>query len=287
MLADGRRVTTSTVVMAIGLAYYAHRPRQYDHLLSTPLVSHSCDHNDFGRFNGKQVIVVGGGESAIESAALLHEAGARVHLVSRRPIAWRGPDRTEDRAALERLRTPQATIAPGWGNWLLDHVPSAFYHLPQPSKDRYNSNYSSGASNWLRKRIIGNVLLHEGQRILAIDAKGQAASATISDGETLSADHVLLATGYKVDLNKLTMIAPALRRAIQTREAMPLLSSCFESTVPGLYFVGLTSLHAFGPLYRFVAGCGASARRVASAVARRRVEQSRSMVSLSWSTSPS
>jgi hypothetical protein len=39
--------------------------------------------------------------------------------------------------------------------------------------------------------------------------------------------------------------------------------------VPGLYFVGISSLRAFGPLYRFVAGCGAAARRVAGAIAHR------------------
>src|SRR5207245_4575224 len=92
--------------------------------------------------------------------------------------------------------------------------------------------------------------------------------ATISDGATVSANHIVLATGYTVDINRLTMIHPSLRAKIATDRGSPVLNHWFETSVPGLYFVGLTSLRAFGPLYRFVAGCGAAARRVAGAIAR-------------------
>jgi hypothetical protein len=284
-LADGRQAAGAAVVMALGVAYYAHRPSLYDHMPAS-LVSHSCDHRDFSRFSGKQVVVVGGGQSAIEYAALLHEAGATVHVVARRAIEWRSPDRTGRRSAAERIMAPRASIAPGWNYWCLDRLPFAFYHMPQWAKDRHNLSYSSSASDWLRNRIVGKISLHEGQTILAIDAKGDAAVATISDGNTLWSDHVMLATGYGVDLDTLTMIGPSLRRSIQTRDGTPQLTPWFESTVPGFYFSGLTSLRAFGPIYRFVAGCGPAARRVARAIVRR-LERSRSVVSLSWSTSAS
>ena len=284
-LADGRQVAAAAVVMAIGLAYYAHRPAIYDHLPAA-LVSHSSEHHDFSRFSRKQIVVVGGGESAIEYAALLHEAGAAVHVVARRAIEWRGLDRTDGRTTAERLMAPRATLAPGWDNWCLDHLPSAFYHLPQWAKDRYKL-HASGAADWLRHRILGKVSLHEAQTILAIDAKGDAVVATTLDGKTLRADHVMLATGYGVDLDKLTMIAPSLRRSVQTMDGTPLLTPWFESTVPGLYFSGLTSQRAFGPIYRFVAGCGPAARRAARAIAQRWQARSRSVVSLSWSRSAS
>jgi hypothetical protein len=159
--------------------------------------------------------------------------------------------------------------------------------MPQLAKDRCNVYDSPGAPDWLRHRVIGKVAIHEAQSILAIDAKGDAVVATISDGKTLRADHVMLATGYGVDVDKLTMVAPSIRRSIQIRDGAPLLTPWFESTVPGLYFSGLSSLRAFGPIYRFVAGCGPAARRVARAIARRRVVRSRSMALLSWSTSAS
>src|SRR5256886_6937978 len=67
------------------------------------------------------------------------------------------------------------------------------------------------------------------------------------------------------------------RAEIKTDRAIPSLSHWFESSVPGLFFVGLTSLRAFGPLYRFVAGCGAAARRVADGVMRARGRRSRAV----------
>jgi len=221
--------------------------------------------------------VIGGGQSAIEYAALLHEAGAAVQVVSRRPINWLGPDRWNRRSVLERILAPDASIAPGWDNWIWDHMPYFFYRFPQERKDSYNAIYPPGATDWLRSRVIGKVTLRERQTVAKLAVADGKIAATLSDRAQLSVDHVLLATGYTVDINKLTMIHPALRAEVKTDRAIPILSHWFESSVPGLYFVGLTSLRAFGPLYRFVAGCGAAARRVAESVARERSRRSRAV----------
>ncbi len=273
-LEDGREVESRAVVMAIGLRYYANRPEQYGRLPAGP-VSHSSDHRDFSRFKGQDVIVIGGGQSAIEFAALLHEAGAGVQVVSRRRIVWLPPDRMHVRTPLESILAPKASIAPGWGNWVLDHLPYLFYRFPQSRRDSHNAAYHSGATDWLRNRVIGKVTLREGQTVTKLNVVDGRVVATVSDGARLTADHILLATGYTVDIDKLTMIHPSLRAEIATDRAIPVLSHWFESSVPGLYFIGLTSLRAFGPLYRFVAGCGAAARRVAKSVARQHAERSR------------
>src|SRR5438034_3572672 len=94
-------------------------------------------------------------QSAIEYAALLHEAGAAVQVVARRPIKWLKPDRWNRRSVLERVLAPDASIAPGWDNWVLDRLPFSFYRLPQARKDSYNAQYHSGATDWLRTRVIG------------------------------------------------------------------------------------------------------------------------------------
>ncbi len=266
-LADGREVQSKAVVMAIGPHPYANRLPECNGLRDG-LVSHSSDHNDFGRFKGQDVIVIGGGQSAIEYAALLHEAGAAVQVIARRRILWLPPDRANVRTLRERIVAPNASIAPGWSNWVLDHMPYLFYKFPQEWKDSYNSNYESGATDWLRTRVIGKVTLHESRTVTRWNAVDGKLDVTLSDGARVQADHVLLATGYRVDLTKLTMLHPSLRAQVRTDRAIPILSGRFESSVPGLYFVGLTSLRAFGPLYRFVAGCGAAARRVAGAIAR-------------------
>src|SRR5437879_6225023 len=209
-LEDGREVESHAVVMAIGVYYYAHRPEQLTEL-PPELVSHSSEHRDFGRFKGGDVVVIGGGQSAIEYAALLHEAGAAVQVIARRRILWLPPDRANVRTLRERIVAPNASIAPGWSNWVLDHMPYLFYKFPQEWKDSYNSNYESGATDWLRTRVIGKVTLHESRTVTRWNAVDGKLDVTLSDGARVQADHVLLATGYRVDLTKLTMLHPSLR----------------------------------------------------------------------------
>lgn len=266
-LTDGRELLSRTIVMAVGPRYYAHRPAQFAGL-SPERLSHSCDHGDYGRFSGQRVIVVGGGQSAIEYAALLHEAGADVEVLSRRRLMWLGPDTGERRLLRDRVRRPDASIAPGWKNWVLDHAPYLFYRFPQPWKDSYNADYRSGSSHWLRDRIIGKVSVREEEMIVSVAAVDGKVEARLSDDSTTTADHIMLATGFRVDLACLPMLHPSLQARIRHDNSIPLLDGHFGASVPGIYFIGLTSLRAFGPLFRFVAGCGAAARRVASAVAR-------------------
>jgi len=273
-LEDGRRVQSGAVVMAIGVYHFAHRPQEYTWLPAN-LLSHSCDHQDLGRFKGKEVIVVGGGQSAIESAALLQEAGATVHVASRRPIVWLSPDRAHERTIFEKIRAPTAGIAPGWENWILEHMPYLFYRFPQGRKDNYNSFYHSGAAAWLKDRVVGKVTLHDGRAIAKMEVVDGKVDATLSDGGKVRADHLLLATGYRVDISKLRMLHPSLLTEIKTDQGIPVLNHWFESSVPGLYFIGLTSLRAFGPLFRFVVGCKAAAPRIASSVARNLARQRR------------
>jgi len=266
-LADGRRVRAAVVVMAVGLYYYANRPDEFAHL-PRDLVTHSCDHNDFSGFAGKTVVVIGGGQSGLEYAALLHETGATVHVVTRRPIVWFLPDESGRRGIVRELLAPDNAIAPGWTNWILEHAPYLFNLLPQAAKDRYNSNYVAGAVSWVRERLVGNATFHERHtaKLEVVDGK---VDVLVTDGARIRADHVILATGYKVDIGKLLMIEPSLRAQIRAEWGIPVLNRRFESGVSGLYFVGLPSYRAFGPLYRFVVGTDATARRVATSVAAR------------------
>jgi cation diffusion facilitator CzcD-associated flavoprotein CzcO len=268
-LEDGRIVNATAVVMAIGLYYYANRPAEFANF-SPDLVSHSFEHGgDFGKFKGQTIVVVGGGQSAVENSALLHEGGANVHLVVRRSISWLEPDRSAERSLIEKLRAPEAGIAPGWKNWILEYLPYLFYRFPQVRKDRYlKNNYAAAASDWLLGRVPGKVHLHEHQKIEKIEEKDGGAEVTLSDGQKIQADHIMLATGYQVNLERLNMLASSLRAQIQADNNIPILNPWFESSVPGLYFIGLSSIRAFGPLYRFVVGTRAASQRVAAGVAR-------------------
>jgi thioredoxin reductase len=268
-LDDGRLVLSQAVVMATGLYYYAHRPVQYDGYPSE-LVSHAVDHHDLHRFAGKHVVVIGGGQSAVENAALLYEAGAAVQLVSRRPIDWLAPDRGQRRSVFEQLRAPRAGISPGWKPWALEHLPYLFYRFPQSKKDRFMRNrYGPAAADWLRARVIGKVMLHEGQAVQKVKEAEHGLELVLSNERVIRADHVMLATGYRVNIRRLPMLHQSLFSRIETELDIPLLNPWFESSVPGLFFIGLPSVRSFGPLNRFVVGDKAAAQRVASAVARR------------------
>lgn len=268
-LEDGRVVQAPAVVMAIGIYYYVNRPTEYD-VLPPEYVSHSYEHTNFDRFNGKSLLIIGGGQSAIENAALANEAGATVHVVSRRPISWLSPDTAEDeRPLIEKIKAPNTSLARGWQSWVLENVPYLFYRFPQEKKDRYLFHqHSPAAAAWLRDRVIDKVHLHEGQKVESMEVKNDGVDVTLSNGETFHVDHVALSTGYKVDLKKLTMLHPSLASQIQSDNDIPVLSHWYETSVPGLYFTGLSSMRAFGPLYRLVVGASSSGRRIAVAVAR-------------------
>ena len=269
-LADGRTVRAGAVVMATGLTYYARRPDAYNGL-PAELVSHSCELSSLARFRGKRVVVVGRGQSAIEYAVLLSEAGASVDVVSRGPIVWLPVDRMNERGIFEQLWAPNSAFGPGWKPWTLHHFPYFFFRFPRGAKkDRWiHGSLRATAAHWLRERLSrSDTTLHEGQSILKMEAVDGKLDATISDGQRVLADHAILATGFEADINRLTMIRPSLLAEIETDRAVPVLSPSFESSVSGLYFVGLTSLRAFGPMYRFVVGCGPTAERVASSAAR-------------------
>jgi thioredoxin reductase len=275
-LADGRIIHSPSVIVAPGLYYYARRPVVYDGF-PPELVSHTVEHADFHRFAGQEVVVVGGGQAAVESAALLYEAGAAVQLITRGPIHWLGPDLPDKRSFWEQLRIPTAGIAPGWRNLALEHLPYLFYHVPQGRKDHIvRTSYGPAASDWLRERVIGKVNLHEGVQIQKVHEVATGIEVLVSANKSIKANHVLLATGYHVDIKRIPMLDPSLLASIRTHMGAPVLNSWFESSVPGLYFIGITSLQSFGPLYRFVVGTKAAAQRVAAAAGvRYRVTRSR------------
>jgi hypothetical protein len=75
-------------------------------------------------------------------------------------------------------------------------------------------------------------------------------------------EHVIAGTGYRVDLDRLDFLSDRLRARLHRVERAPSRSSTFESSAPGLYFIGLASAYSLGPMTRFVYGADYSARRL-------------------------
>lgn len=221
-------------------------------------------------FSGKKVAVIGAGQAALETSALLHEHDTEVHILARHSIRWIRVTNSYIPAFLRELRAPQAGMGNGWLNWLHEHFPYSFHRLPRNTKDYFlGTRHGSAGSPWLQPRIISKVTLHEGVTVKCVEEVNERVVLTLMDGTVLEVDHVILATGYKTDVKRLPMLSSSLLDRLQTYLNAPILNNHFESSIPGLYFVGFTAARSFGFLYRFVIGDDAAAKRVAHAVAKR------------------
>ncbi|HEY4389386.1 MAG TPA: NAD(P)-binding domain-containing protein [Ktedonobacteraceae bacterium] len=265
-LADERVVVAKSVIMAPGLQYYAYYPSLYQDLPSR-LVSHSSDHHELSDFADQRVAVIGGGQAALETAALLYENGASVELVSRRGINWTAQANSQVPSLLRDLRAPKAGMGCGWLNLLLEKYPYLFYYLPRDTRDHVlMTRHGPAGSYWLKTRVINHIHLHEHAHIENVTTINDRLGLSLTSGRNLEVDHVILGTGYHADIQRLPMLHPTLLASIQTYRGSPILNSQFESNIPGLFFIGYTAARNFGPFYRFVIGDGAAAKRVTRAV---------------------
>ncbi|HLY57601.1 MAG TPA: FAD-dependent oxidoreductase [Stellaceae bacterium] len=267
ILEDGEVVTAKRVVVAAGLSHYAHIP---DELRALPQaqVSHSSHHRDLGGLGTEDVVVIGAGASALDCASLLSEQGAAVQLVTRREsIRFHNPPGDGRRAFLERLRAPMSGLGPGWRSRFCTDAPLVFHRLPERVRLAIVKRHLGPAPGWwTRKSVEGKLPMHFGLRLHGAkvrDARVQLDLRDPSGGRRiLEADHVISASGFVVDLRRLPFLAPDVLDLIRTVEHTPVLSSHLESSLPGLYFVGVSSANSFGPMMRFAFGAGYTARRL-------------------------
>lgn len=277
-LDSGEQFLAQSVVMATGQVPFAREVPELGGPFPAELVSHTSRHQDLARFSGQRVAVLGAGQSALESAALLHEAGARPTVIARAAsVAFGAPPATDhpgDRPRAVRLVKPGSALGPGWSLLACSRGGAAYRHLPAPVRIRLLHDVlgPSGAW-WLRDRVEDVVPLLCSRTLRSARVEDGMVLVELADAEgrtdVLRADHLLLATGYRVEVDRLRLLAPELRRAIRAFSGAPRLSSGFESSVPGLFFTGLAAAPTFGPALRFVAGTGFAARRVAGSVAAR------------------
>ncbi|MGA2447174.1 MAG: NAD(P)-binding domain-containing protein [Polyangiaceae bacterium] len=267
-LSSGETLSARQVVVAVGLSYFARMPEALGGL-PQELASHTADHIDYDRFKGKEVAVVGAGASAVEAAALLHEAGAGVQLLVRGEPPFFFDRIKPHRSLLERLRVPNSALGQSQFSWLLEHVPFGPHFLPEERRVRLlNSYLGPSAPWWIRKRFEGNVPVHAHCSIEHAEPSGPRVRLRLRDGQggerVVAVDHVVAGTGYDPSADRMTFLDEELRARIERTERAPRLSRHFESSVSGLFFVGPASALSFGPLFRFVAGAKYAAPTVAA-----------------------
>ncbi|MCG6496123.1 NAD(P)-binding domain-containing protein [Kitasatospora sp. A2-31] len=273
-LDTGEAFTTRAVVMASGFPPYARIPADLQPLVAAGLASHTSDHADLAKFAGQRVAVIGAGQSALESATLMYEAGAEPVLVARAERLQFGEppdsDRPGDRTWPTRIAHPGSPLGPGWSFVAFTRAPAAFRYLPDRTRaELVRTVLGPSGAWWLPERALGRFPVLTGHRVASAEEVGGRVRLRLrGTTDTLEVDQVLAATGYRVDVERLEMLDPALRRAVARRNGgAPRLSHGFESSVPGLYFTGLSAADTFGPMMRFVCGTGFAARQISRAIA--------------------
>jgi thioredoxin reductase len=272
-LDDGEVLKVRRVVLAVGITHFQHIPTELTNLPPTVL-SHSGRYHDVNRFEGQRVVVIGGGSSALDWAGLLHQAGIDVQLVSRRKeLKFHTKPNGKARSWWQQIRHPQSGLGPGLRSRFFANAPQAFYFLPERSRVQLVRKALGPSGGWFSKdMVVGKVptlLSHTVER-----AEVQKGSVHLhlraADGATrdIETDHVIAATGYKVQMDRLTFLSQGIRSSIKAIEGAPILSSRFESSVPGLYFVGVAAANSFGPVMRFAFGARFAAERVTDVLAR-------------------
>ena len=256
--AAGERLTCRAVAVAIGVEHFAYVPPVLA-ALPPRLCTHSSAHADLGAFGGQRVAVVGAGQSALESAALLHEAGAEVTLLARRgQIAWNGQPLDPERPLLSRLREPEAGLGSGWNTWFYSDYADLFRRLPAGTRvHRARTAMGPAGACWLRTRVEGQFPALTGVTVTAARPDGDGVRLTITGGggvREITAGHVIAATGYRPGLDRLGFLSARLASALRTVGGTPLVGHGYESSVPGLYFAGPLVAPSYGPVMRFVYG---------------------------------
>ncbi len=271
-LDTGETFAARKVVLAVGITHYAYVPPVLNSL-PKEVLRHSSQVPRPAEFAGKEVAIVGGGASAIDLAALLHEAGAKVTIASRRPLRFHSKGVAGKRPFLAKLREPSSGIGPGWKMRMLTDLPHCYRFLPTKLRLRGLARILGPSAGWpMRERVEGKV-----EALSGITPKG----ARVRDGRValdfvrdqggltqIEVDQVIAATGYHVDLQRLPFLPESLRREIRAVNHMPELSGRFESSVRGLYFIGVSSALSFGPVMRFAFGAAYTAKRLRRHLAR-------------------
>jgi thioredoxin reductase len=286
-LEDRETLQAKRVVVATGIQSFAHRPKEFSNLPSS-LVTHSSDQREYTKFRDREVLVIGGGQSALESAYFLGEAGARVKILIRSQTEAARARRAWLEGSFSNSVSPQPTpvfqrfknrqwmrmfygkgdVGPA-GLSLLIQQPNLFRRLPR------------GFRNWSDKRAVRPIFsfrhvpamqdipIHAGRSVVQTRIEGERLRVHLDDGTERSVDHVVLATGYRVNVALYSFLSKKLLQRLDLVDGYPRLDSAFEASLPGLHFLGAAAAWNFGPLMRFVAGTGfasqALTRRILSA----------------------
>jgi lysine/ornithine N-monooxygenase len=269
-LQDGTQIRSTSVVIATGIGPFRKKPAVFQNLSSQQAI-HCYEGREVRRFEGKRVAVIGAGQSALESAALLHEANAQVEVIARRSeFRWIGQHGwLHHMGPLTSMLYSSHDVGP-LGISRLVAYPKLVSHIPLGIRDKIRTRaVRSAGSRWLPARLA-NVKMTRGRSVVETKTTGDEVTLRLDDGSERRVDHVLLGTGYQVNISRYDFLPSDLSRDIEQFDGYPKLGSGFHCSVPGLHFIGATAARSFGPLLYFVAGTEFASRELASHLSRSR-----------------
>ncbi len=253
-MADGEEFSSRRIVVAGGISSFMSKPAEFAGVPSA-LASHTSEHKDLAKFKGQRVVVIGAGQSALESAALFKELGIPVEVIARtNHLNWVGLHaRLHHLGLISKMMYSNRDVGPA-GLSRLVAMPHLFRRFPRVFQDRaaYRAIRPAGAG-WLAPRIAG-IPITLGRKVVSATVEGSQLRLKLDDGSERLADHALLATGFRVDVSRYPFLSPSLSKQVKTVNGYPTLKRGLESSVSGLYFVGKPAAWSFGPLLGFVSG---------------------------------
>lgn len=268
-MADGSAVQARAVVLATGHMAFRNVPAELSGLPDGSWI-HSTALTDPQKYAGRDVTVIGAGQSALESAALLRESGAMVRLIARQEcLTWNGGPRPNP-SWIDQLRKPEAGLGSGWRSWALSELPFLYRRVFAADKRHrfFLNSWGPSGAWWLRERFEGKIealLSHDLQSAQESEGRVRIIVKGPEGVREIVTDHLVAATGFVVALDRIDCLDDALKKAIAREGPYPALNAHFETSLPGLFIVGLASAPVFGPVLRFMFG----AKHAAPAVTRR------------------
>lgn len=251
---NGNIIQARRVVLAPGFRHFANIPAELQPKLPAGSFRHTVEFVDFSEAANKRYLIIGGRQSAFEWAALLLEAGAAaVHLS-------------------HRHASPAFAAADwSWVNPLVDAIvenPNWFRRLSQTEKDQIAHRlWAEGRLKiepWLESRLSDKrVKLWPQTELERVENENGNFEVRLTNGENFAVDHIVLATGYKVDITRLPYLAAGnLLDQLETRNGFPVLDDHFETSVPGLFITSMPAGQDFGPFFGFTISVRTSAKLI-------------------------
>jgi len=276
--ADGDRISGKAVVLALGIGLFKYRPEEFAGV-PAELAPHSSEFRALAPFKGQRVAILGKGQSALESAALLHEAGAEVDVLVRaatleflrytwkkhlfRFVTGHGPLKPLSYKILPPTDLGNIKTCRKIAN------PESFRDQPPDVQRKLLKDCATPrGAYWLRGRLK-DVRIRTETKVKHAQLDGNRIRLTMEDGSSDVYDRVVLATGYRIDVHKYNVLDDSLKREIKAADGYPVLSTGLETSVDGLFMAGVIGERTLGPTLRFVTGTSnAGPRLAAAAVAR-------------------